>query len=392
MRGSGAIVGLGLLLGIGALAGADSVTLTGSAIPLRDCTIRAIRGGRLYFVDGGGQSRRRGLEEVRAITFDGLDQLTAAERAIASQDYRRALDDLLQGLVAAETDLQRLWLHARLARVHGILGEYVQAAGHAAAVYLIEEDPYWRRLEPLCAVNEPAYAAAREANELLERADRTVANAQLASVVRDLRAAVRPVHDRLKRTYDGPPIAPGSTISGIPRSRIVTALRPAPPRADGTPPAPSGRGGPSPPTAATAPPSLAEDPDSTAAVEALLAADRPAEALVICRRVALEPGDRDLSRFLHVYGLVLAAVGHGPDAAVMFMRCAVLFPESPVAASSLIETALIYRDTYGRPGTARRLLDRALRRASALDQPAVADRARRILESLAHPSMPRPPA
>ena len=66
------------------------------------------------------------------------------------------------------------------------------------------------------------------------------------------------------------------------------------------------------------------------------------------------------------------------DAAIMFVRCAVLYPGSEFAAPSLMETALIYRDIVGDHDGARRLLDRASELATVHRQSAVVDRIRQL--------------
>lgn len=370
-------------------AHADSITLDGSSIPLRGCTIRAIQNGRVYFLDSRNRQQHRPLEEIEALGFDGLEQLDQAEAWIAEGLYANAIDHLLLAALRAQTTLQRLWVEQRLARVHNYQGEYVQAAGHAAAVFLIQDDPYWQRLSPRGEVNAPPYAAAKEAMDLLNRAGRKVTSSQLQRAVREMTRRIRPVHDRLAAAYQGPPIEPGTTISGILKSQIDK-----PPSEAATPAAPDQpKGGeqPAPPRTVkpikqTPPPALtpsrSADPDSAEAIDRMLTAVRPVDALAICERVAEAPGDRDLSRFLYQYGMALAGVGRDRDGAVMFARCAVLFGGSSFAAPSLIETASIYQTVYRQPRTAQRLLERAVATATAQGQPEVVKRARRLLGTL----------
>ena len=370
-------------------AHADSITLDGSSIPLRGCTIRAIQNGRVYFLDSLNRQQHRPLSEIEALGFDGLEQLDRAEAWIAEGLYANAIDHLLMAALRAQTTVQRLWVEHRLARVHNYLGEYVQAAGHAAAVFLIQDDPYWQRLIPRGEVNEPPYAAAKEAMDLLDQAGRTVTSSQLQQKVREMTRRIRPVHDRLAAAYQGPPIEPGSTISGILKSQIdkppSEAATPAgPDQPKGTEkPAPPRTVKPSQPTPPPAPtPSPSAGPDSAEAIDRMLTARRPVDALAICERVAEAPGDRDLSRFLYQYGMALTGVGRERDAAVMFARCAVLFGRSSFAAPSLIETASIYHTVYRQPRTAQRLLERAIATATAQGQGEVVKRARRRLGTL----------
>jgi predicted Zn-dependent protease len=122
--------------------------------------------------------------------------------------------------------------------------------------------------------------------------------------------------------------------------------------------------------------------DSAEAIDALLAAGRSAEALAVCRRVAEHPGNRSLSRFLHQYGRCLLAEEEPRDAAVMFTRCVVLYPSSPAATMSLIETAAIYIELFENPESARRLLQRAADSAAAQERDDLVAQAREALDAL----------
>ncbi len=121
-------------------------------------------------------------------------------------------------------------------------------------------------------------------------------------------------------------------------------------------------------------------------IDALLESEHWAQAVAACERVARRVGKRDLGRFLHQYGRALAGDRRPRDAAVMFVRSATLFGDSPYAAASLLETAIIYRDVFRDPATARRLVERSLTLAAPPGRPQVADRARAVLETLADPA------
>ncbi len=384
MKRQARIVWLGMALA--GSAHADSITLDASSIPLRGCTIRAIQNGRVYFLDPANRQQHRPLDEVEALGFEGLEQLDQAEAWIAERQYPEAITHLLSAALNAQTPLQRLWVHQRLARVHNYQGEYVQAAGHAATVFLLQDDPYWQRLNPRGEVNEPSYAAAKEVMDLLNKAGRKVTSSQLQRTVREMSRRIRPVYERLSKAYQGPPIEPGSTISGILKSQIGN-----PPSESATPaPTNQPKPGVEPPPSRTVKPSKPTPPelpiqvetDSADEIDRLLAARRPVDALALCRRAAEAPGERDLSRLLYQYGLALSAVGREREGAVMFVRCAVLFGGSNFAAPSLIETASIYQEVFRQPGAAQRLLERAVVIGTARGQPQVVNRARRALASL----------
>ena len=369
-------------------AEADTVTLRGSTIPLRNCQIRDIKAGRVYFVDGRGRRQYRELDEIQALGFEGLPELAAAERLIAAGDLDAAEPRLLEAMLNAEGDLPRLWVRVRLAKTHGLRGEYVQAAGHAAAAFLLDEDSYWRHLEPIGEPNRPGYPAAREAMESLREARRKVTNHDLAAVVDRLIARIGPIHRELEAAYDGPAIKPRSTLSGVSIEEIRRGIerstdrpdRAGQPRrepADEKPSAPPALGPRQPRV-----PQPGASGESAETIDALIEAHRTAEALALCQRLAREPGPRSLSRFLFQYGRCLAAEGRPRDAAVMFMRCAVLFESSEYAAPSLVETAVIYRDTYGPATATRRLLQHAADLASRRGQTDVVDRANGLLAAV----------
>lgn len=376
--------------GSGPAAG-DTVTLAGSSIPLRGCRVEAVQSGRVFYRDSRGRRHQRGLDEVAALGFDGLGDLDEAERAIAAGDLAGGVGRLLAAMLQADSDLHRAWLHVRLSVTHDLLGQYVQAAGHAAAVFEADGDAYWLRLEPLSEPDEPGYAAAREALLALQQARRRVKHPEIAPVIERMLGRVRPIHDRLADRYHGPPIEPGSTISGVPRE-LIRSGRTAPEAGSSTdaprtlPSRPADENKRAEPTGAPGAPAAREAPDSAASIDALLAAGHRTEALAACARVERRVGRRDLGRFLHQYGRALVGAGRPRDAAVMFVRCATLYGDSPHAAPSLIETAIIYRDVFGDPATARRLVERSLNLAARPGRPQVADRARAVLETLTDPA------
>ena len=96
------------------------------------------------------------------------------------------------------------------------------------------------------------------------------------------------------------------------------------------------------------------------------------------RKVAVEGIDLSIPEG-SLYGFI------GPNGAgkttTIRMIMSILFPDSPSAPASLIETAIIYRQVYRRGDTARRLLEEAHARAEKLGKPTLAERARRELES-----------
>jgi tetratricopeptide (TPR) repeat protein len=122
--------------------------------------------------------------------------------------------------------------------------------------------------------------------------------------------------------------------------------------------------------------------DSPAAIDSLLSQSKWSEALAVCERVSDNPGDRDLAHLLAQTGTALVHLDRAEDAAVAFARCAVLFPDTPDADQALIQLAIVYRDHYRKSDTARRLLQRAIDRATAQGHDSAALLARELLGSL----------
>ena len=80
---------------------------------------------------------------------NGLAMMTGAMNPTAEAP---AVDVIIPAL-DAERDIETLWLHARLARAHDVRRQWTEAAGHAAAVWLLDDDPAWASLEAAAGVN-----------------------------------------------------------------------------------------------------------------------------------------------------------------------------------------------------------------------------------------------
>lgn len=373
-------------------AKADSLTLIGLSIPLKGITIRTIQNGRIYLFDASDRQGSRELDEIDSISFDDLKEMDLAEAEFAKGNYHSAVEGFLVAALKAKTDVHRLWIYQRLAQSHNYQGQYVQAAGHAATVFMLQDDDlYWRRLVPRGGVNEPSYAAAAETMQKLRDAARKVKQPQLKRSINEMTAAVRPIFDKLKSNYKGEPYKSGSTISGIEKSqigkaRIEAARKSQQPVEKPKPPKPpvdvTGSKKQNPLGRATPSASESIGPTSAGAIDDLLAENRAIDAVELCKRIAKNPGDRELDRFLHQYGLALLRTDKKPKAAIMLLQCAISFPGSQYAASSLIETALIYETVYNKPDTTIRLLERAVAIATTQQQADAATRARRELARL----------
>lgn len=349
--------------------GARADRIETSAGVVDNITIQTIRGAEIFYQNARGGLERTAVQDVRTLGFDGLPALDAAERAWRRDEVDTATEQWIRAYTNATSEVQRLWLHARLAEAHERRGEFVQAAGHAARVMLTDASPYWAKLAPKSAVNESAsQPEVLEAWWAIDRLTRRELPPELKAAAERLAAAVQPLHARVQQAQAGATWREGSTISGFSTANVRRVDWRLPGRSVTTPPARLDDNSPppvTPPPGAREQPAPDTSPDSPTAIDRLLQEKNFAAALAACERVARDPGDRPLAPFLLQYGRALVGVNRPRDAAVRFMQCAIHFESSPQAPEALMETALLYRNTFQQPETAQRLLERAMAMAQA---------------------------
>jgi hypothetical protein len=207
-------------------AHADDVLLRGSTIALAGCEVQSVKGGVVSFIAPGGRRMQQPFDEVAAISFDNLPELDSAEAAMLEDEHQRAIGWFVLALADARDDIQRQWVHVRLAQAHNAAGQYACAAGHAAAVFALDDNPLWKRLAPSCPPDEPAFAAAEEAMQRLQAASRAVRSRELIGLIDEMSRVVRAARETAAAKGNGRRIAPGSTISGYALSELG-ALRAA---------------------------------------------------------------------------------------------------------------------------------------------------------------------
>lgn len=352
---------------------ADTVVAGGATIENVD--VQTIRAGRVFYLDVDGNLLQAPIEAVESLHFEGLLELDEAQRAMKREEWEEALPDLLVAMSKAEGDAQGLWVHAKLAQAHNALGDAIEAAGHTAAVLEIDPAPVWLSLRPSGPMDNPSFYAVGEADYFLKRARRKATDQNVIDAMDALIAELAP-HVQQMAQDDPRRYRAGSTISGIllrdigkPLSRREGTDDPDDLAAD----AGSEMDAPRPPSPTN------QGPESPGAIEGLLERNEFRAALVISEQVAADPGERDLAEFLYQYGRALAGSDRPADATIYFMRCAIEFPTSRHVPRSLIETAIIYRNTYDKPDTAERLLLIAGQRAEEAGDTATAERARELL-------------
>lgn len=356
-----------MLITISLGAEADRIETAAGAVD--NITIQTIRGAEVFYQNARGGLERTPVQEIRTLGFDGLAALDAAERAWRRDEVDTATEQWIRAYVDAKPEVQRLWLHARLAEAHEKRGEFVQAAGHAARVMLTDASPYWAKLVPRSSVNADAtQPVVLEAWWAIDRLTRRELPPELKAAAERLAEAVEPLHARVQQAQAGAVWREGSTISGFSTTDVRRVDWRLPGRTVTTPPARINDDPPAPvtpPTRQGESPARDTGPDSPAAIDRLLQEKNFTAALAACERVARDPGERPLAPFLLQYGRALAGVNRPRDAAVRFMQCAIHFETTPHAPEALMETALIYRDTFQQPATAQRLFERALAMAQS---------------------------
>ncbi len=394
-----ALVGGACLAVLSPAAAGDSITLDGSTIAMRNIELQQISSGRVFYTDVRGSRQRRSLNEVAALGFDDLPMLDEAEQALRDGQDDVAITAFLRAMHAADEDIERIWMHRRLAQIHDMRGEFVQSVGHAASAVALDPTLFWRPLlEPRSEPNAPSWPAVAESLARLQDARSAVRDQTLRTILDRLINQLRPVEWQAKQSYKGAAVSTDDTISGYLIADIEAGKIPGlahgsgadtddqrvsdavPPQMNDTDSA-SG----SDDADAASPPVIAEpkeapkptaessapavfSPEAPERIDAMLTERRFADAVALCVRIAADPGGRSIPEFLVQYGKALVGDDKPEDAAVMFTRAAVLYPSSPHGVVGLIETARIYRARYGKPAAARRLLETAVERADDMNR------------------------
>jgi len=394
MRGLAAAGVIASLAAIAPPARGDRIET--SAATIDDCHVQAIRSSTVFYVDAAGDIRQVGVANVTSIEFDDLPEARDGERLIARRRFVDALDRLLVAYVKTEDEAKRLWLHARLAHVHGALGDYVEAAGHLAAVLVEDASEHWLTLQPMGDVRECGYYAAAEAADWLSRAARRVEGDEpLTQAVEVMTAKVQPVLAELQARHEQLRYRHGSTVSGVflrdvgtERARkdrpwleveVAGSDEVVPPRGAEATGSPSGAT--DSPSRPVSPATASRGGDSPGVIDAMLERGDFDVALAVCERLAAEIDDRDLAEFLYQYGRALEGAGRSLDAAVCFVECSAHFGGSTHGVRSLLATAVIYRDRLGQPDAAMRLFEEAAARAVQIGDEALAAEAKRRMRN-----------
>jgi hypothetical protein len=225
-----------------------------------------------------------------------------------------------------------------------------------------------------------------------------VRSSELARIVDTLLQEVGLAQTAVARSYEGPALRKGATISGFTRDEILDGV--ASPAVEVEQ---SARGATLNPIPAETPEDLATDekttlaapsstevsapardpePETESEIEALLQAGEYERVVATCTRQLSGADREDRPTLLLTCGRALVGLDRPEDAAIMFTRCAVLHPDSTQAAQGLVETARIYETVYHRADAAERLLRLAIQHAEHAGDRAQAGVARSALQRL----------
>lgn len=363
-------------------AAADSIIFGTSEISGVD--FQFVRGGKIFYLDSAGRIQQAPAADVDRLRFDDIPTLDDAERELARGDLDGALDELLTSMAKAKTDVQRLWIHTRLAHVHNRLGDFIEAASSAAAVIATDPNPAWLGLAPECRVNEATWYSVAEARDHLHRARRALGNnAAVERVVTELLAVIEPLYAQQREKNPRKEYRNGMSVSGI-LLRDLEAGWPGRNRENRLQEGDDGDGQATDQTGINpvAGGENTTDPDGPATIQQLLDQREFASALDLLQSLERDPGGRDLARYLYQYGMALVGTGQRRDAALRFMQCTAHFGGTRWQTLSVLEMAVIYRDLWRKPETARRLARQALEEAKHMGDPEIAMRAAAVMESI----------
>jgi len=354
---------------------ADEIVL--DSMRLTDIHIQTIADGTIVYTIG----RREYRHEIKAsvLALDEAPSLDEAERVYKEGQVDQAIELWDQALTEAEHSWQRAWIHYRKALAYDTDNQYTLAATSWAELVLESSDPFWVVARPLCEPDRPTVEQVDEALKRLRLAETSIVEPTLKSTIRELIEEIR----ILRTTAGDTPADPVSEEIEIDPSRQVDdeALNGTNEKLEVVPESPVEQ-----PDDEDRSPIVDEparllrliiESRSTPPnrIDEMLLKDRIVEAEQALVSLIADPGDYPLDHLLFQYAMVLKAIGHPHEAMLRFLQCAILYENSEYAAARLIETAMLYDETYQQRETAVRLIERAIGVAMRNDQGAIMEEA-----------------
>jgi len=347
---------------------ADTIWFRDVAIPLREVDIDRILDGQVRYLDGSGRSQLRPVATIEAIVFDDIATIGVAEERVRAGERDAAIALLLKALVTtSEDDPRRLWVHARLARLHAANEQPVAAMSHAAEVFARDDAPDWVMLEPRLPDDEvldrATPALCHEARDAIRRAQRRVRSADLSRALERMRGhldkRVRGVADpRREQTFSG------LTAGEITDRRITDLVKVDMPESP------------------TDGPVVRGEIATRSEIDRLLDDGRFDEALAACERLAADPGDRDPAVLLVQFGRALDGAGRHDDAAIRYSQAVIHFPTTRSGAWAHVRLARQHLAHDWSPDVVPALLDRATFVAQSLDDAALVVEIKRMRSTM----------
>jgi tetratricopeptide (TPR) repeat protein len=293
---------------------ADTITI---GVPVDDVDIIRIRGATITFRHDG-TIYTRPLSIVESLAFDDLPALSLANDEIARSDHEAAVPHLVQALADATTEAQTIWIHAQLLLIHDVAGRSAEAMRHFAEIIVLDDDASWEPSAP---------------NRSGQAATQTTIDAAREALGRAINETRRIRMKNLLRSYlDELDTLPVATVEA----------NPMPEHSLGDP---------------------VELPQRDAIGAALDAGDAQ-RALSIIQEQAGRPG-ADLARLFHDAAIALIALDRPADAVLCCLRCAAHFPDDPHAPRACLLAASIYAEQFGNTAAALRIARHAATLAEA---------------------------
>jgi tetratricopeptide (TPR) repeat protein len=325
----------------------DDITYGGKAsggLPLK---LIGMRDGLLYFQVGQSE-KSVALEQIQSIKVDKYPELADADAALTANDLPKAEKLLRAVLAKASEDYIKIIVGSKLVYVLDWSNRFGEALKEWTSLYKLDNGSFVTSTAPR---NFPKDEAGKKAAlDAVAAAMRGVGDQGLLDQLKEISAAIKD-----EAPADAPP-APDA-----PEKMPAPAPGAAPPA--GTPAAPV--------PGAPPPPASGKALSQRDVVGELIAAQKWDQAQAAIEKEMKLDG-ATLSTLFYQKGLVERAKGQDMEAALSFMRAAIHFPRSEVAAPSLVETAKIMAK-MGRKKQAADLLQDARGRVALSNKAMIAE-------------------
>lgn len=356
---------------------ADEILFSG--IPMNGVEIRTITEGQVVYV-AAGQRTRRPIKNL-IIHLDDVPALETAEATLRDGPKPEAIALFHKALAQADEPWQRAWINARLVTIYDADGRYTQAVLAWSRLLTDQPETYWASLMPSSKPDTPVKKQVTQAIKALSKVLEETSPGLLTDTVQATLDTLRALEP------SAPDIEPADEFESVDEQNDTPEpSREETPEDDQktSPPVvrdPERQPVPTLPAPKHEPEAHTASP-SDFGLDEFIAAGDTAAARPIVEQLAAAPGDYPLDRLLFQYGQVLKLQSQPRDAAIRYLQCVILYPQSPYAARSAYETGLLYLGPLDDAHAARRLFRRALGIATVQDLSSIKQQAAAQLQRL----------